>query len=67
MTVNEKKKVLYRENPKATLLYIREQKAYYFTVVADGTRIDFEVPTTDMIGADFFAHMDSKLLNRWIA
>jgi hypothetical protein len=66
MEKNEIKKALYKQNPKATLDYIRKGNAYYFTVLEDGTRINFEVPVSDMGDADFLAHMDSKLLNRWI-
>lgn len=66
MEKNEIKKALYKQNPKAVLDYIRKGNAYYFTVLEDGTKINFEVPVNDMGDADFLAHMDSKLLNRWI-
>lgn len=66
MDKNEIKKSLYKQNPKATLDYIRKGSAYYFTVLEDGTRITFEVPISDMGDADFLSHMESKLLNRWI-
>ena len=67
MEKNEIKKSLYKQNPKATLDYIRKGYAYYFTVLEDGTKINFEIPISDMGDADFFSHMDSKLLTRWIA
>lgn len=66
MEKNEIKKALYKQNPKAALDYIRKGNAYYFTVLEDGTKINFEVPVSDMGDADFFGDMDSKLLNRWI-
>lgn len=68
------KKALYKQNPKAQFEYIRKGKAYYWTFVneyeEDGTftshRITFEIPVDDMGDADFFAEMESKLLQRWI-
>jgi hypothetical protein len=65
MEKNEIKKLLYKENPKAILTYIRERKAYYISKVNDQT-INFEIPVEDMGTADFLPEMDSKLLNRWI-
>lgn len=63
--INNIKKLLYKENPKAILDYIRNGKAYYTTQVGD-TTIKFEIPVEDMGSADFFPEMDSKFLNRWI-
>lgn len=65
MTKTEIKKMLYKENPKAYLNYIRKGKAYYYANIGDIT-INFEIPIDDMGSADFFSEMDSKLLNRWI-
>ena len=50
----------------ATLLHIRKGSAYYFTSLSDGTRVDFEVPVIDMGDTDYLAHMDAKLLIRYI-
>lgn len=64
--VNEIKKALYKEKPKAVLTYIRKGAAYYFTSLNNGERVDFKVPIEDMGDADFQVHMDAALLIRWI-
>jgi hypothetical protein len=66
MEKNDIKKALYKEKPLATLLHIRKGSAYYFTSLADGTRVDFEVPVNDMGDTDYLNHMDAKLLIRYI-
>jgi hypothetical protein len=65
MEKNEIKKLLYRENPIAKLLYIRDNHAFYKTVHND-IHIDFEIPVDDLKGGDFELEMESKLLNRWL-
>jgi len=66
MEKNEIKKALYKQNPKAIFDYIRKGIVYYWTVLEDDTKVNFEIPINDMGDADFFSHMDSKHLNRWI-
>lgn len=66
LTLNEVKKILYKENPKALLEYIRKGHAYYSSQLSDGKFITFEIPIGDMGDADFRATMDGKLLIRWI-
>jgi hypothetical protein len=67
MELNDIKKVLYKENPTATIKQIRKGTAYYSAQVASIAKvIRFEIPVDDMGDADFLAHMDSKLLIRWI-
>jgi len=66
MEINEVKKALYKEKPMATLLYIRKGSAYYFTVLASGQKVNFVVPVADMGDTDYQAHMDAKLLIRYI-
>jgi hypothetical protein len=70
MEKNEIKKLLYRQNPKATFDYIRKGHAYYTTTVDDPTEgckfVKFEIPVSDMGDADFFDKMDAKHLIRWI-
>jgi hypothetical protein len=70
MEKNEIKKALYKQNPKAQFDYIRKGNAYYNTVVEDADSgsvfVKFEIPVDDMGDADFFAEMESKLLQRWI-
>lgn len=61
MEKNEIKKLLYRENPIAKLLYIRDNHAFYKTV-----HIDFEIPVDDLKGGDFELEMESKFLIRWL-
>ena len=64
--LNEAKKALYKEKPIATFLFIRKGSAYYFTSLADGSRINFIVPVDDMGDADYQSHMDAKSLIRYI-
>ena len=67
---NEIKKCLYRQKPKATLLFIRKGVAYYESKIEYNDNkeyiINFEVPVNDMGDADFFPIMDAKLMNRWL-
>jgi hypothetical protein len=69
MEKNEIKKLLYKQNPKANLNYIRKGNAYYETYVLDGDfsdLINFEIPVIDMGDADFLPEMEAKYLVRWI-
>ncbi len=72
MEKNEIKKALYKQKPKARLLFIRKGSAFYTARVKDGETeessitIYFEVPVSDMGDAEFYDEMDAKLLNRWI-
>lgn len=70
---NEIKKLLYKQKPKAELLFIRKGVAYYDTVLVveeEPMKIHktffFEVPIEDMGEADFLPEMDAKLLIRWL-
>ena len=65
MELNVIKKKLYKEKPKARFKFIRMGVAYYY-VDLEETRVQFEVPVSDMGDADFGVSMDAKLLNRWI-
>ena len=65
MKLNEIKKELYKQNPKAHLDLIRKKKAYYLCALNEDTLV-FEVPVDDMGDADFFPIMDAKLLIRYI-
>lgn len=64
-TLNDIKKVLYKENPKAVFLYYRKDVLYYNTSSSIGI-IDFSIPIEDTGDANFSNTMDSKLLIRWI-
>jgi hypothetical protein len=71
MEKNEIKKELYKQKPMATLNFIRKGVAHYSTILndengIDSTSVHFEVPIEDMGDADFFAHMDAKLLIRYL-
>jgi len=66
MEKNDIIKALYRQNPKADLLFIRDAVVHYSTGLNDGTVVLFEIPMEETKGADFLSEMDSKLLIRWI-
>ncbi len=66
MERNEIRKVLYKENPTAHFIKIRKGFAYYLTILSDMTKVEFEVPISDMGDADFTAEMESKFLQRYI-
>lgn len=70
MNKNEIKKSLYKQNPKASLSYIRKGNAYYTSTIEDVTEgrkfVQFEIPIADMGDADFFPEMEAKFLIRWI-
>ena len=70
MEKNEIKKLLYKQNPKATFTHIRKANAYYTSTVEDAIAgrvlVHFEVPVNDMGDADFFNEMEAKFLIRWI-
>lgn len=65
MEKNEIKKLLYKENPTANLLYIKNSLAYYKAIHKD-MHIDFEIPVDELKGADFYLEMDTKFLIRWL-
>ncbi len=65
MEKNEIKKLLYKESPIATFNMVRNQKAYYTSIVND-IHIIFEIPVSDMGDADLLPTMEGKLLIRWI-
>jgi hypothetical protein len=66
MNKNDIKKELYKNNPVATLAFLRKGTAHYKSNLGEST-IAFSVPVADMGDADFFPEMDSKLLIRWIS
>ncbi len=66
MERNELKKVLYKQNPIAGIVFIRMGVAYYGCNLEDGTMVRFEVPVSDMGDSDFHNEMDSKYLIRWM-
>lgn len=66
MTLNDVKKILYKENPVAVLQHIHWGIAYYLTSVSNAD-IKFEIPVDEMKSGLFELTMDSKHLIRWIA
>ena len=67
MELNDIKKRLYKENPTANLIQVRDAKLNYSTSLDNGnTVILFTIPMEETKGADFFSNMDSKHLIRWI-
>jgi hypothetical protein len=66
MSLNEIKKSLYKEKPKADFVRIKKGKAYYAAVINQSQYIGFEVPVEDMGDAEFCDTMDAQLLIRWI-
>lgn len=67
MEKNEVIKRLYRENPKADLMYVRYAQLHYMTSISDGlVTIMFKIPMEDTKGADFLCEMEAKLLIKWI-
>jgi hypothetical protein len=73
MEKNEIKKELYKQNPEASLLYIRKGVVYYEAilrikehVLIKAKKVFFEVPISDMGDADLLPQMDAKLLIRYL-
>jgi hypothetical protein len=74
MELNNIKKALYKQNPRARFQFIRSGIAYYIAPITDGTidqetkiEVTFEVPVVDMGIAEFHDVMDAKHLIRWIS
>ncbi len=75
LSINDIKKILYKDNPVANLQYVRKGHVYYkalirFTTgdspIKESKYINFDVPIVDMGDADFHAEMSGKHLIRWI-
>lgn len=62
---NETKKLIYKLTPKATFVKVRNQVMYYTSTV-DGQNVEFRIPMSDTVEADFLPEMDAKYLLRWI-
>jgi hypothetical protein len=63
--LNEVKKLLYKQNPKASLDWVTKIGIQYSTEV-DSIAIVFIVPFNDIGDAKFDVEMDAKLLIRYI-
>jgi len=59
------KKQLYKENPTANMLYVRNAEIQYMTVLNDGVEVFFRIPLEETKGADFLCEMKAKHLIRW--
>ena len=67
MEKNEVIKRLYKENPKANLMYVRDAQVHYMTEINDGlVTIMFKIPMEETKGADFLCEMEAKFLIKWI-
>jgi hypothetical protein len=66
MTINEIKKALYKEKPKAKLMFITDTDYHYQTTLEDGYGIVFTVPIVDMGETLFKNEEPAQLLIRYI-
>lgn len=72
--INEIKKALLRQKPKARLMYIRQGHAYYGAFIdykadtfsAMTSTIIFKIPIDDMGSTDFIPEEPAQSLCRWI-
>lgn len=66
---NEVKKLFYKQQPRATFLFIRKGEAYYKSTLEYENKSEtysFRIPINDMGEADYFSEMDAKFLLRWL-
>lgn len=67
MELNEIKKALYKQNPKAEFNYIVKGVMVYDTFLGEEKkRIVFAVPVSDIGDATFTSEMDAKYLIRYL-
>jgi len=75
MEINEIKKALYKQNPQAKFLLIKDGVVTYDTTIEiknDNKPIPsfktllFKIPVTDMGEAEFLREMNAKYLIRWL-
>lgn len=66
MELNEIKKALYKQKPKATKSYTGHVNYYYTAELGDGTIIKFKIPIQEMGMTVFGDEMDAQHLIRWI-
>ena len=74
MELNDIKKALYKQNPRARIQSKNDGIFCYIAPITDGTidqetkiEVRFEVPVVDMGIAEFHDVMDAKHLIRWIS
>lgn len=65
MDINEIKKILYKEKPKAHFSSMNKSFIRYYTKISE-TIITFLIPVSDIGDATFEDEMEAKLLIRWI-
>jgi hypothetical protein len=65
MTLNDTKKLIYKNKPVADLVRVRMGVMYYEAVIGV-TAFKFEVPCDDTGDADFYTTMEAKLMLRWL-
>lgn len=63
-TVNDIKKILYKEKPTATRTGFKDGYAYYLTQIEDKKIFEFKIPIKEAEG--FNESEPAKLLIRWL-
>lgn len=67
MTLNELKKILYKEKPTAKLLSVNRTGIKYTTEIAEGPApVNFFVPMVDIGDGEFMSEMPAQLLIRYL-
>lgn len=66
MDITEIKKALYKEKPAAHKIFTGNIAYQYYAELADGTKVYFEVPVSDMGELPFEATEQAQLLIRYI-
>ena len=68
MGINDIKKTIYKEKPKAELLLIDKEGIHYecSLMSAGGEVIYFKVPFEDIGDAKFLYHMEASLMIRYL-
>lgn len=59
------KKELCKQKPTAIFNVLRDEVAQYSAVIQQG-EVFFEIPASDIRGANFTRLMDAQHLNKWI-
>jgi len=65
MTLNELKKVLYKEKPTAFLHNTNDGEKTYIAEVSDGKSVFFRIPKSEVTD-EFKDEVPAQLLIRWI-
>lgn len=66
MEINDIKKLLYKEKPKAKLIQVTKEVLNYVVHLSNQHVIRILIPLLDIGDANFFPEMEAQLLIRWI-